>query len=342
MHHRTRSRNILTTLVLLLMVGLLGACSSGAPESDMADAPAGDYDVPAEEAGGGAPQEEGSDPEEGGETERMIIRSQTLRLEVENTQESVEQVTAIARSHDGSVTDMRLSSEDDDYVYRYDEDGGDGSALRGWVTVRIPTDNFEPAIDELMALGEVQYQSEATEDVTQQHVDLSARLENLRAQEARLREFFDAAENVEEMLAIEQELGRVRGEIESLDAQITYLERQASMATVTIELTEPRALIEPEGEDWGFVDAIMQGLKSAVELTTSLITFVIATAPLWILGLIAFFVVRAIRRRRGPSAPPAGDGATAAKKSRWSGKNKDEVDRETVEDSGSPGVDEDI
>ena len=127
---------------------------------------------------------------------------------------------------------------------------------------------------------------------------MSARLANLRAEEARLRTFFDDAKNVSEMLAIEQELSRVRGEIESLDAQVKYLERQAAMATVTIELTEDKPVVRPEGESWGFIEAITTGIRGAANVLTFAITFLIATAPLWIAALAAFFVVRAVIRRR--------------------------------------------
>ena len=120
----------------------------------------------------------------------------------------------------------------------------------------MPSDSYEDFIADVAKLGAITYQSEATSDVTQEHVDLSARLENLRAQEARLREFFAAAKDVKEMLAVEQELGRVRGDIESLDAQVTHLERQAAMATVSVELTEPRAVVRPEGSSWGFTEAM--------------------------------------------------------------------------------------
>ncbi len=104
------------------------------------------------------------------------------------------------------------------------------------------------------------------------------------------------------MLAIEKELGRVRGEVESLDAQVTYLERQAAMATVTVEFTEPRAVVRPGGESWGFVDAITTGIRGAAELTTGLLTFLIATLPLWIAGIVLLFVIRAVLRRRRKKA----------------------------------------
>jgi hypothetical protein len=235
------------------------------------------------------------------EADRMIIRSKTVRLEVESTSDAITSIRSLARESKAIITGLQVATDSEGPIYRYDAQGysvGDGAGLRGWVTVRVPADAFEAFVDKVSALGTVNYQAEDTEDVTQQHVDLSARLQNLRAEESRLREFFDAATKVEEMLSIERELSRVRGDIESLDAQVKYLERQAAMATVTIELTEPRPIVRPDGDTWGFSDAITRGVRGAAEVLTFAISFVIATAPLWLVGLVAFFIVRAIVRRR--------------------------------------------
>ena len=145
----------------------------------------------------------------------------------------------------------------------------------------------------------MKYQAEDTEDVTEQHVDLTARLANLQAEEARLRGRSSMPRRTcTDMLAIEAELNRVRQEIESMQAQVTYLERQAAMATVTIELTEEQPVVRPDGDDWGFKDAVTPGSGVRPTYSRSLIAFVIATAPLWVPGLIVFFIVRAIVKRR--------------------------------------------
>lgn len=292
-------------IVALLLIALLSGC--GSSSSSTPDFVANDS---APQEGGAALPEEG---DTGADGDRLVIRSKILRLEVDNTPEAITEIQELLRPRDGTVTDMQVATDSEDWLYRYDENGypvGDRTALRGWVTVRVPTAAYEDFVADVMEVGVVKYQSEATSDVTQQHVDLTARLENLRAQEARLREFFDAAVNVTEMLAIEEELGRIRGEIESMDAQVTYLERQAAMATVTIELTEPHALVTPGGDSWGFRDAITNGLRGAAGLLTWLLMAVIASSPLWIGGLVLYFPIRALVRRRraaawAPPKPPA-------------------------------------
>lgn len=281
---------VVTCITLLLVAALFTSCGS----SNDALVPSGRDMAPAKGGDGYAfPQENG---EEGG-GDRLIIRTKTMRLEVEKTPDAVEQIRELTRSHSGTVSDMQVATDSEEWIQRPGENA-DGAALRGWVTVRIPSDRYEDFIAASVKLGAVKFQSEATSDVTQEHVDLSARLENLRAQELRLREFFEAAKDVDDMLAVEKELGRIRGEVESLDAQVTYLERQAAMATVTIELTEPRAVVRPGGETWGFVDAITTGIRAAAQLVTGLITFLIATSPLWIVGIALYFPIRKFLRGR--------------------------------------------
>ena len=203
---------------------------------------------------------------------------------------------------------MQVATDTDEGLYRDAQEGlpaGDGAALRGWVTVRVPAADLDAFVADVSQLGTVVYQSESTDDVTQEHIDLTARLENLRAQEARLRELVAAATNVEEMLAVEKELWRIRGEIESLDAQVQYLERQAARATVTVELTEKQPVVRPGGSSWGFVEAITNGIQGAVGVLTSTVTFLIASSPLWLTGLLVFFLVRRARRRRRADAATA-------------------------------------
>ena len=324
------NRMILIGLALVLLAGGLAGCGGSFISADdggvavSPGAPGKDAYVEATAEPPMAPeaQEEYGEYDrgnsvEGGTTadaDRMIIRTQTLRLEVASTSEAVATLRSLVRDHEGVITDLQVATDTDEWIYRYDSSGyaTSDTALRGWVTVRVPAERLQSFTDKAMQLGEVKWQSEGTQDVTQQYVDLSARLENLRVEEARMRDFFDAAEDVEDMLAIERELQRVRGEIESMDAQVKYLERQAAMATVTIELTEPKPVVRPDGDTWGFRDAVTAGFRGAANVLTFAIAFIIATAPLWIVAVIAFFIVRFIvRRRRAKHVPAAPSGPDA-------------------------------
>jgi hypothetical protein len=154
----------------------------------------------------------------------------------------------------------------------------------------------------------LQSEGSSADDVTQQHVDMVARLKNMRAEEARLRQLYAKAGSVGDLLAVDDRLSAVRGDIESAQAQLDLLERQVALSSLTITLTEPGAVIRPTtGTSWGLRDAVTIGVQSAVGTIRALVTGAIAVSPLAALLLVAWMLVRAtrwLRRRRGSSAAP--------------------------------------
>ena len=318
-HFEPGSRRIATALLLALvgvfLATMITGCGVFDSQSGMDSAVSPEEssgfvgrDMTAEESAKGtadslvAPSAEpyGADAADVPAEDRLVIRSVGMRVEVDDIDGSIEDLRKLAATYKAIVTDLQVSTDEDVPVYRYDavEPGlADGSALSGYMTLRVPAESLEAFVDEAASLGKVLRQSENESDVTQEHIDLSARLKNLQAQEARLREFFDKATKVEEMLAIEQELGRVRGEIEAMQAQIAYLERQAALSTVTIELTKPAPVVRPAGTDWGFVDAITQSVRAFVGTVNVLIILTGGVLPIAMLGLVAFLIIRAVIRR---------------------------------------------
>jgi ABC-type multidrug transport system fused ATPase/permease subunit len=252
--------------------------------------------------------------------DKLIVRNKTLRIEVGKVPDAVAAIRALATKEGADISQLQVATSSDEPVYRPMTDGStsaDSGPLQAYVVVRVPAGKYAAFIEEAAKLGTVRYQAESTDDVTQQHIDLKARLENLRAQEVRLREFFAKAKNVTEMLQIENELSRVRGEIESLAAQVAYLERQAAMATVTIELSEPKALVRPSGIDWGVGTAFTNSVRAFVGTLNVLIVLLgpaLAIGLFFVLPvvLIVRAVMRASRRRAAArAAQSSGDGTAA-------------------------------
>jgi len=261
-----------------------------------------------------APGGSGTDASTVPPADRLVVRTVDLRLKVDEVEETADQIRTAAEKRKGMVVDYQVSTDAGVPVYRPYAEGSvlaDGAALSGYITVRVPADQLESFTSEVAALGTVLRQAENEQDVTQEHIDLEARLVNLQATEARLRQFYDEAKNVTEMLAIEQELTRVRGDIESLQAQIAYLERQAAMSTVTVELTGPEPIVEPAGEDWGFASALRQAVRGFIGTINALIVLLGTLAPVIAIAIIAYFAIRALMRRRRVDAADAETGATS-------------------------------
>jgi hypothetical protein len=273
--------------------------SSGAPLA----APAEDAALSQESAVSIAPAPGGTgkDASQIPAADKLIVRNKTLRIEVGKVPDAVASIRALATKEGADITQLQVATSSDEPIYRPmtgDPASTESGPLQAYVIVRVPADRYAAFIEEAAKLGTVRYQAESTDDVTQQHIDLKARLDNLRAQELRLREFFAKAKNVTEMLQIENELSRVRGEIESFAAQVAYLERQAAMATVSIELTEPKALVRPSGIDWGVGTAFTNGVRAFVGTLNVLIVLLgPALALALFIGGPAYLIVRALLRR---------------------------------------------
>lgn len=260
-----------------------------------------------------APADTGSNAS--GAPTKLIVVNKTIRMETNDVQAALARIRQLTATAHGDIQSMQVSTSVDQPVYPLASDtavsssaGESAVPLSAVVVVRVPSTGYASFVAEAAKLGRVLFQSESADDMTQQHVDMKARLGNLQAEQARLRQLFSRAKNVADMLAIEQELTRVQGDIESMQAQIAYLEKQAAMATVTLELKEPTPIVSPAGTDWGIATALTDAVRAFVNTMNGLIVLLGPVLALVIfVGLPAWLVVwlirSALRRRRARTAP---------------------------------------
>lgn len=236
--------------------------------------------------------------------EQLIIRNAGLEMRVDDIDDAVGRVRAATKAHGGTVADLSVIRGDNGGPIPLD--GRESIAQPGpasaSVTIRVAADRLDALEAAISKIGRVVSQSSSANDVTQEHVDLTARLKNLKAEEARLRSLLDRASRVGDLLEIERELSRVRGEIEAMQAQLDYLDRQVARATLTVSMTEPGPVVQPGDSDWGFTDAVRRGIQAAVAVVTSLITVAIALLPLLLIIGVVIAIWRAVRRRRAGKA----------------------------------------
>ena len=233
--------------------------------------------------------------------EQLIIRTGRLDIIVEETEETMDQIINLANDSGGWVVSSSLF-------------GSDG-AKSGAATIRVPVDQFDSIMNQIEGMAlRVNRSSTTGEDVTEQYVDLSARLQNLEATADRVRSFLDDARDVEDALAVNQELSRLESEIESLKGRLQYLEQSAAFSTIEISLT-PDELSQPlEVGGWrvgGVVRDAVEALISALQgLATIAIWLVVVFLPLLLIvivpiALIVYLVRRWYyrRRRHEPTTP---------------------------------------
>ena len=108
------------------------------------------------------------------------------------------------------------------------------------MTVRVPQEEFFSVFEQIKSLGKVQNEDAGTEDVTEQFIDLEARLTNAQREKLSLLLLLERADTVNEILVIERELARVRTNLERFQGQLDFLERRVDLATITVSLNQPQ------------------------------------------------------------------------------------------------------
>lgn len=246
-------------------------------------------------------------------TERMIITNSSLELRVDDVGSAVASLRAAVLANQGEIAELQLSGGDIGEAPL-----GEGAPVRmspsfASVIIRVPATKLEALTKSLGKLGTVVSQTESSSDVTEQAVDMEARLRNLRAEEDRLRSFLERTNKVSELLAVERELARVRGDIESMDAQLTYLNRQVAKATLSVTLSEPGSVTGTESPWYRLREAFAQGVQGAIQIVEMLVTLVVSIVPLVVVfGGLAWALIAGLRRRHRRRAAATNTDAAAA------------------------------
>ena len=168
-------------------------------------------------------------------------------------------------------------------------------------SLRIPANELAATIGELKSLGQVQSESQNGEEVTQQHADLVARLKNSRETERRLQAILEnRTGKISDVLEVEQEIARVRGEIEQMEGEQQGLEHRVSFATIELSLAEEyKAQMNQTSPAISIRihNATIAGYRDAIENLVGIVLFCAEYGPsllIWVVFLapIAWFVRR--------------------------------------------------
>ena len=240
---------------------------------------------------------------------RHVIRTGSLDLAVRDTREAIQEIREIVKQAEGLVSYS--------YVYEMRE-----NQYGAYLTLRIPEPRFDSIMGRLEELGKSTNVQTSLDDVTMQYVDLESRLNNQKAQEARLVEILEMAETVEEVLEVEKELFRIRGDIESMTAQFNQLSDRISYSTIDVSLREetiPTEVISPNAFD-NFGERIRQAFVGSINFVLGAISFIvialISLIPVLILvGLFVLFMIwlvkKITRRNKAKATEPIETAATA-------------------------------
>lgn len=206
---------------------------------------------------------------------RKVIQTAHLSIQVEKIDIAADQLQQLVKEYHGFIQNSNMLRQEI----------GRGAHF----ALRVPSPNFDEVLIQLEKLGDVQEKGTTGQDITEEYVDVDARCRNLSRQEERLLTILSQASTVEDILKVEEQLERVRGEIETLTGRLRYLDNQVELATINVELRERphsvTALQFPNSKDLGA--RLTQALTSSINLLFSLAS----NAVVWIVTALPFLAV---------------------------------------------------
>lgn len=165
----------------------------------------------------------------------MIIRTGHASVEVDNVDEAANKVRALAASLGGHVANSQF-------------EGGEHNVRSATLELKIPAARYDEAVTRLTTIGDVESVNSTSEDVGEEFVDVTARVENARRLEQRLIQLLEnRTARLADVLAVERELARVREEIERAEGRLRYLRTRAAMSTLTVLVHEDEPILGRAG-----------------------------------------------------------------------------------------------
>jgi hypothetical protein len=219
----------------------------------------------------------------------MIARGVSLTIVVKDVEAARSSLDAILAQHHGYFAQLNASTPD----------GGPRSLLS---SLRIPAGELQPAVEEIRKLGRVDRESQSGEEVSQQHADLVARLKTARETEERFQAILQQRTGrVSDVLEVEQNIARVRGEIESMEVEQRALEHRVDFASVDLQLNEeykarfesPTASVSTQMHN-----ALVAGYHHVTETLLDFVLFVGEFGPVLLLWLVILGLPIALAWRR--------------------------------------------
>jgi hypothetical protein len=223
--------------------------------------------------------------------DRKILRDAELTLEVGVPAEVQRKITSIAETLGGFV----VTSES-----KLRQIGDGKQELEVNLVVRVPATQFGAALDQIRSTGSRVIQEKITgQDVTEEFIDLEARVRTQKALELQFLEIMKQAHKVEDALEVQRQIAEVRTEIEKLEGRKRFLENRASLSTITVNLQSPTAIaVNTSGFGRNIREAVADSIDVATAIVLFLIRFLIVMVPIFILVILpGWFIARFVLRR---------------------------------------------
>lgn len=230
--------------------------------------------------------------------DRYLIRNATLTIEADEPRAAVAAIQSAVRSADGYVSNLRESQD------------GLGGVHIG-LTVRVPEAALDAALAGMESLGKVLAKNIATQDVTDEFVDLDARIRNMKRAEERILDHLTRTGDLADIISVEHELTRIRDEVERMEGRMRVLDNRIRFSTIELTLQQtPAAQPVTPAATFSSGKVLSDAVRSLVErlqVAWAAAIWLAVWSVLWLPALAAVYLVA--RRLRKGMATDVGVGA---------------------------------
>jgi uncharacterized protein YceK len=214
---------------------------------------------------------------------QKVIKNADLRFETDDLVATAERIQTAVKKQGAQV--------------QHDSEGKDGYSINRRMTVRIPATRFEAFIADIgKGVSYFDRKEISSTDVTEEYIDLEARVKAKKVLEARYLDLIGKAKKVSEILEIEKELSAIREEIEAKEGQLRYLKNRVALSTVNIEFYKTTASAPDATVSYG--SKMLNALKSGFNALSSFFIGLLYIWPFILIFVIAFFIVRKKLKKR--------------------------------------------
>jgi hypothetical protein len=217
----------------------------------------------------------------------QIVQTASIRLSIAHGSfdDKVDDAHAIVDSYGGFVVNSSASQ------------GSDRRLVEGSFDLRIPAESYDDALSRLRQLGKVEALEESGQDVSQEFVDLNARIRQLRAVEAQLLELLQQADDVPAALAVQNQLSQVQLDLEQARGRLQYLDDRVSYATISLVMREAGAVAPKGDDDFSIVDAWATAGSAFLAVVGWIFIGIAVAAPVLVLLGLGLLAGRELRKR---------------------------------------------
>jgi hypothetical protein len=246
----------------------MGARDRASPEETAAGTASSDWFTPAVDPGS-----------------RLIIRNGQASIEVDSLPASMAQLRRIVQRVGGFVADASIQS-------------GQNQVPSATLQVKVPSARFDELTEGLEPLGRLQFVNVGAQDVSEEYVDLTARVDNAHRLEDRLVELLRTRTGkLQDVLQVERELARIREEIERMEGRLRFLKASAQLSTLSIHLFQPPPLVASHPGYSVIAEAFKTAWRNFVGLLAGAIASLGFVTPILVLGWGAVVVAKKYKRK---------------------------------------------